>query len=71
MTLDKAKYLAKDYLNSDNIVVSDNGDIFVNCDIDFVCSDLEAQKIDFVIVKGERISKKFKKEIVSNDTEIK
>lgn len=53
-----AKRLAKAHLNHDNIVVSENGDVYANCDLDEVVSQLKKNKEKFFIIKGELTEKK-------------
>lgn len=53
-SLNKATHLAKDHLIYDNVIVSVNGDVYANCDIDAVCATLETAGEDFFIVKGQR-----------------
>jgi hypothetical protein len=49
--------LSKYRLKVDTLVVSENGDVFANCNVDSTCRDLEKNNVNFFILNGERTKK--------------
>lgn len=61
LNLQNAKEHSSGLSHYENIVVSENGNIHANCDINAVCEQYEALQENFFIVKGERKIKVEKK----------
>jgi len=56
----KAKHIAREHLHRDVVIVDFDGNLYVNCDTETVCSKLEKEKKEFHLLKGERIKKVIK-----------
>lgn len=52
----QARGYAKAYLNYDTLIVSENGDINANCNVDDVCTAYDSAEVSFFLLKGERTS---------------
>lgn len=50
------------YTNPSSLIVSANGDIYANCNIDAICAILDAKKVKYFILAGQQKPKKKKSE---------
>lgn len=56
-----AEYHARAHRDADTLVVSESGDVHVNCDVDQVCAQLKREKKKYFVLKGSETDKKSKK----------